>query len=127
MAEAELLELLLDEVEDAEEESDEPVDEDEEPEVELALAAQVADAESALVSAATNLGDAERDLTRAEDDVQDILQNSGLTLECQDIRRIISLTLRDAQALLRGYGRSTRLAEADFPLTDTLHLALFKA
>lgn len=63
----------------------------------------------------------------AEDDVQDILQNSGLTLERQDIRRIISLTLRDAQALLRGYGRSTRLAEADFPLTDTLHLALFKA
>lgn len=42
MAEAELLELLLDEVEDAEEESDEAVDEDEEPEVELALAAQVA-------------------------------------------------------------------------------------
>lgn len=63
----------------------------------------------------------------AEDDVQDILQNSGLTLERQDLRRIISLTLRDAQALLRGYGRSTRLAEADFPLTDTLHLALFKA
>ena len=63
----------------------------------------------------------------AEDDVQDILQNSDLTLERHDIRRIISLTLRDAQALLRGYGRSTRLAEADFPLTDTLHLALFKA
>lgn len=63
----------------------------------------------------------------AEDDVQDILQNSGLTLERQDIRRIISLTLRDAQALLRGYGRWTRLAEADFPLTDTLHLTLFQA
>lgn len=63
----------------------------------------------------------------AEDDVQDILQNSGLTLERHDIRRIISLTLRDAQALLHSYGRSTRLAEADFPLTVTLHLALFKA
>lgn len=38
-----------------------------------ALAAQVAAAESELVTAATNLGDAERDLKRAEDDVQSVV------------------------------------------------------
>lgn len=38
-----------------------------------ALAGQVAAAESELVTAATNLGDAERDLKRAEDDVQSVV------------------------------------------------------
>lgn len=37
------------------------------------LASQVTAAESELVTAATNLGDAERDLTRAEDDVQAVV------------------------------------------------------
>lgn len=63
----------------------------------------------------------------AEDEVQDILCAAGLIPRRQELRLSLSLNYLDAVDLLGTYGLSAAFSEASFPLTDTLHLILFRA